>query len=174
MVRKIYLLIGIILLTSCDTKLRHLEMSKTPYLGDELRIDGYYYSNSALNGTGYIGVAVFYRDGFCIHTWAKIPVNHDTLNHIENDFLLNDAYLNKIKSAPGHIGVFQVMYPNITMEVWESKSWIFTHYGNIVNDTTFIINERRSNSSGNIIQEGLTYRFVQFSPKPDSTNIYVK
>jgi len=41
MVRKFYLLIGIILLiTSCVTKLRYLTMTKTPFWGDELRVDG--------------------------------------------------------------------------------------------------------------------------------------
>ena len=71
MVKKIYLLIGIILLTGCDTRLRELTMKKTPYFGDELRIDGYYYSDALHDqyaSKDNINVAVFYRDGFCIYT----------------------------------------------------------------------------------------------------------
>jgi len=40
MVKRTYLLVGIILLTSCMGKLRHLTMPKTSYWGDELRVDG--------------------------------------------------------------------------------------------------------------------------------------
>jgi len=172
MVKKIYLIIVILLLTSCDTKLRNLTIEKIPYLGSELRIDGYYHSNIDSEGN-IIGVAVFYRDGFCIHTWVT-PTNQDTLNYIENDILLNDAYINKMMKDPSHIGVFQIMYPNIQFEVWEFRSWPFTYYGSISNDTTFIINKRKINTSGKTYQENLTYRFKQFSPKPDSTSVYVK
>jgi len=178
MVKRIYLLIAAILLTSCVTWLdRDLRMKKIPYLGDELRIDGYYYSNieyySSLDGIrGSIGVAVFYRDGFCIYTEVS-PVNQDTLNYIENEFLLNKAYINKLKNNYGGLGVFQIMDTDIQFEVWLYKSDSQIHYGKIVNDTTFITNKRVS-MSNKTYPENLTYRFKQFSPKPDSTNVYVK
>jgi len=172
MVKSIYLLMGIILLTGCDTRLRNLTMKKTPYFGNELRIDGYYYSNPD-SYDGLINVAVFYRDGFCIHTNGN-PANQDTLSYIENEILLNDVYIAKLKNDPAHIGVFQITDTDIKFEVWEFKSWIFTHFGNIVNDTTFIINMRVDNRTNKSYPENLTYRFVQFSQKPDSTNVYVK
>jgi hypothetical protein len=61
-------------------------MKKTPYLGDELRVDGYYYSNPRY--ANVIGIAVFYKDGFCIHSWGKVT-SQDTLSYIENEILLN-------------------------------------------------------------------------------------
>jgi len=181
MVKRTYLLVGIILLTSCMGKLRHLTMPKTSYWGDELRIDGYYYSNSysyfSLDGNDpvYKDVALLYRDGFCIHTLVKVSqATQDTLNYIENEVLLNDILTTKMKNEPYHIGAFRIIYPDITMEIWELRDAIFTHHGKILNDTTFIINKRRSNRTGKIIQENLIYRFVQFGPKPDSTNNFVK
>ena len=173
MVKSIYLLMGIILLTGCDTRLHELTMRKTPYYGNELRIDGYYYSNMDEYNNS-ISVAVFYRDGFCINTHVDSPVNQDTLGYIENEILLNNTYIAKMKREPFHIGVFQIMYPDIQFEIWEFRSWPFTYSGNIVNDTTFIINKRMDNRAGKSYSENLTYRFKQFSQKPDSTNNFVK
>jgi hypothetical protein len=152
-------------------------MNKTPYFENKLRIDGYYYSNIAwydkyIDRT-YIGIAVFYRDGFCIHTWGE-PINHDTLGYIENDILLNDTYINKIKNEPTHIGVFQITYPDIQFEAWEFRTDPFSHFGTILNDTTFVIYKRFNNRTKQTYSENLTYRFKQFSPKPDSTNVWIK
>lgn len=44
MVTRFFLFIGIILLGSCSNKLDDIGMAKEPYTGNELRIDGYYYS----------------------------------------------------------------------------------------------------------------------------------
>lgn len=174
MVKKILLIIAVLLFGSCDTSLQYLTMFKTPYTGDDLRIDGYYYS-SPIN-ENYIRVAVFYRDGFCFHTSIN-PKNQDTLNCIENEILLNDAFISKLKNAPAHIGVFRIGNSLIEFEAWEYRSWTYTYFGKIINDTTFIINKRvyRSSSKSNITyDENTTYRFRQFSPKPDSTNVFIK
>jgi hypothetical protein len=146
-------------------------MKKTPYFGDELRIDGYYYSNIIYDC--YIGVAVFYRDGICIYTFAE-PTNQDTLNYIENEILLNEARINKMKNVPTDIGVFQIMYPNIQFEIWEYRTDPTSHFGKIINDTTFIINKWVNNRTKKTYSENQTYRFKQFSPKPDSTNVFIK
>jgi len=163
---------GILLLTGCDTKLRYLTMTKTPYFGDELRIDGYYYSTPDPYD-GQIGIAIFYRDGFFMHPWGK-PTHQDTLGYIENEILLNNAYIAKLKSDPDHIGVFQIMDPDIQFEIWQFRNETVSRFGKIVNDTTFIINKGVSNRTGKAFSENLTYRFQQFSQKPDSTNNFVK
>ena len=171
MVKRILIFITIVLFGSCSKKLFELAMAKTPYTGSELRIDGYYYSDLTLER--YINIAIFYRDGFCIHT-RIIPINQDTLTYIENEILLNTAFISKIKSIPGHIGVFQIMYPDIKFETWEARTATFSHFGKIVNDTTFIINKQVDNRTNTTYSENLTYRFKKFSPKPDSTNAFVK
>ncbi len=172
MVKKKLILITLILLTSCNTGLINLTIKKIPYLGDELRIDGYYYSDLDFNNN--LSAAVFYKDGFCIHTRIASPVNQDTLNYIENEILLNDKYIAKMKKDPFHIGVFQIIYPNIEFEVWEYKAWTFTYSGKIINDSTFIINKSICNENGKIYLENLTYRFKPFSSKPDSTNVWIE
>jgi hypothetical protein len=145
-------------------------MRKTPYAGNELRIDGYYYSNPYNENS--ICVAVLYRDGFCIHT--RITPDQDTLNHIENQILLNVALIDKLKNAPSHIGVFRIMYPDIVIEAWEYRNTTFSHYGEIVNDTTFIVRKQINNRTNDVYTQKLIYKFKQFSPKPDSANRYVR
>jgi hypothetical protein len=165
------ILAALMLFGSCDTDLRELRMSKESYTGDDLRIDGYYYSKRT--SAKDIGIAVFYRDGVCIHTWGT-PSDEDTLQYIENEILLNNAYISKIKKIPSHIGVFQITSPEMKFEIWEYRNTTFTHVGSIVNDTTFIINKRVHTRTGSTYSEKLTYRFKHFSPKPDSTNRFIK
>lgn len=175
MVIKLFSIVAVMLFScvSCEKELHKLSMTKAPYTGTELRIDGYYYSNLVF--TDRIGIAIFYRDGVCINTWVK-PVNQDTLSYIENEILLNSAFINKIKSIPTHIGVFQIKTKSIEFETWEAGRDIitFSHYGEILNDTTFLITKQVNNDSGKSYSEKLTYRFRQFSPKPDSTNNFIK
>ena len=171
MVKKYHILIAVFLLTGCYTTLHDLTMTKTPYFGDEVRVDGYYYST--IRQGNYIGVAVFYGDGFCIHTWIE-PTNQDFLQQIENEILLNNTVINRIKEIPTNIGVFQIMYPDIQFEIWEYRTDPTTFFGTILNDTTFIINKRVNNRIKKTYQLNLTYRFKQFSPKPDSTNVWIK
>ena len=173
MVKKICLSISLVLLLiGCDTKRRYLTMNKAPYNGDELRIDGYYYSNPRYEN-GPIRVAVFYPDGFCFFIGVE-PKGTDTLSYIENEILLNDSYISKLKREPDHIGVFEVAYPDIVIEAWETKSIIFRWHGEIVDETTFLIKEAKSNRTNKVEQQNLTFRFVEFSPKPNSSNDFTR
>ena len=84
MVMRSFLLIAIVLLGSCSKKLYDLTMTKTPYPGNELRVDGFYYSTPTSEKD--IGIAVFYKNGVCIHMFTRID-SHDTLDFIENEIL---------------------------------------------------------------------------------------
>lgn len=158
---------------SCDKELHELSMSKTPYTGDELRIDGYYYSNQTT--TNDINIAVFYRDGVCIHMFAQIE-GQDTLCFIENEILLNESLMSTLWNMPTDIGLFKIETEAIELETWVAGRDIttFSFYGEILNDTTFLVTKWINNDSGKSYSENLTYRFKQFIPKPDSTNNFIK
>lgn len=47
------------------------------------------------------------------------------------------------------------------------------HYGEILNDTTFILKTINS-KNGKVVRENMTYKFKQLSPKPDSTCVDIK
>jgi hypothetical protein len=173
MIIRFFTVISILLFTSCEKELYDLSLDKNPYRGDELRIDGYYYSN--LTSAIDIGVAVFYRDGICINVFSHIE-GSDTTNFIENEILLNESLISSFMNTPTHIGVFQINKESIEFETWEAGRDIitFSNYGKIFNDTTFLITKQVNNDSGKSYSENLTYRFKQFSPKPDSTNNFIK
>jgi hypothetical protein len=175
MVIRLFSFIAIMLFScvSCEKKLYELSMAKTPYTGNELRIDGYYYSNPTTENN--IGIAVFYRDGVCMHLFER-PESQDTLDFIENEILLNNTLMSRLWSTPSNIGVFQINEKSIEFETWIAGRDIttFSHFGEILNGTTFLLTKWTNNDQGKSYSVNLTYRFKQFSPKPDSTNNFVK
>lgn len=167
-----FLTVILFLCISCEKELHKLNMTKTPYTGNELRIDGYYYSN--LTSADDIGLAVFYRNGVCINVFTRIK-GQDTLRFIENDILLNKSFISTFMNTPTNIGLFIINSESIEYETWEAGRDIitFSNYGKILNDTTFLITKQVNNDSGKSYSEKLTYRFRKFSPKPDSTNNFI-
>ena len=159
--------------SSCEKELHELSLSKTPYSGDELRVDGYYYSN--LTSVDDIAIAVFYRDGVCFNVYTRIE-SQDTLNFIEKDILQDKSIISTFVSTPTNIGVFKIKEKSIEFETWEAGRDIitFSNYGKILNDTTFLITKQVNNDSGKSYSEKLTYRFRQYSPKPNCTNTFIK
>lgn len=173
MVVRLCLFISIILFESCERKVFDLRMTKREYMENGLRIDGYYYSSPTSHGT--TGVAVFYRDGVCLHTFTRLK-GKDTLGFIEKSILLNENLMSDFWNTPNKIGVFQVKNETIEFETWDATRDIttFSHLGEILNDTTFSLKRRVNNDIGKVFPLNLTYRFQQFSPKPDSTNTFIK
>lgn len=171
--RLIFIAVLLLSCACCEKEFHKLRMPKTPYTGNELRIDGYYYSNKTKDNN--IGIALFYRDGVCMHLFER-PESPDTIGFVENDILLNNTLLSRLWSTPSNIGVFQINKTTIEFETWMAGRDIitFSHYGQILNDTTFLLTKWTNNDSGKSYSEKLTYRFRQFSPKPDSTNTFIK
>lgn len=170
---RIFLVSIMFLVLSCEKKLYDLGMEKIPYDGNELKINGYYYSTPDSNGD--IGLAVFYRDGFCIHMFLDIN-SKDTLHYIENKYLLDNAFIIDIKQTPNWIGVFQIDNSKIEYETWVAMRHIptFSYYGEILNDTTYKLTKWIANDIDVTYPLELTYKFKKFDFKPDSTNTFIK
>ena len=152
-------------------------MTRSPYTGNELRIDGYYYSNSIeeYGPPAQRGLAVFYRNGVCIHALVRIE-SPDTLTFLENNVLLNEAWMSRMRNRPEFIGVFQINRQELEFETW-MKEWdfiTFSYHARALNDTTFFLSTWKNNQTGTSYAENSTYHFKPFSPKPDSTCVYIK
>ena len=158
-------------------------MDRVPYSGTELKTNGYYYSNLRSNGRN-ISVAIFYRNGFCIHsimdvTYSNFEVKskQDTLEYIKRTLFEDKSVIQRFLNEPTSIGVFRIEGKDIEFETWENgyNVLIFSNYGKILNDSTFLINKYVQNQRCRKEQAvNLTYKFVEYSPKPDSISSFIK
>ena len=174
-----YLILATLLLTlsSCyeifmgkdDT----LTMSRTSYTGNQLKIDGYYYLKDSASYKRVSLATFFYNNGVL-----------EDIGGASESLEKYDAYISSIVGKfkgekKGNVGVFIIQDKNINFEKLELTQPIkaYTYTGTIINDTTFHITESYRLLRGKkteLTSENLTYYYHKFSPKPDSTNLYVK
>jgi hypothetical protein len=138
------------------------------YDGNQLRTDGYFYQ-IAYNGVKY-NSHFFYRNGVLLVTGDLGETLEEMDKVIKKDYV-NDLWYKKNKYL---WGVFAVNGERITMN---TLSQDYPHYGfvdegKILNDTIFHIT--KFSSDGEIRERDEVYHFRAFSPKPDSTNVYIK
>lgn len=149
-----------------------LTLAKQPYNGNSLRLDGYYYFLQ--NGNVYSSY-FFYRNGVVINGEAADPNSPDPIAFMDTVFS-SESFADQIKRGKTRWGVFQIQGDSIVFERWllsEGGLPIGRFYGNIINDTTFIITKREHPYSGKEYQQNDLYHFHAFSPKPDSTNVFI-
>lgn len=161
------------LFIGCHKRKLHLPLQD--YLGNQLRIDGYYYSPSIENSDIIDATYFLYRNG--------IIINGKGFNEIDRigweQSWVNGNKLESISRYKYYYGVFIIEGSNIKIESWTNINIPETYVveGNILNDSTFhITSNYRLSKSGK--KRGLTeldeiYHFKQFSPKPDSTNSFI-
>ncbi len=146
-----------------------LTLSKEPYTGNQLRIDGYYYlmDDYRINATYF-----FYQNGIIIHRGGWI---NNSLEELEKNF--QTINWDKIKSNKLKWGVFNIDSNKISFERWYPSSGgglpVYIRSGNIQNDTTFTITKSIHSKTGKEEKEYEVYHFKAFSPKPDSTNSFI-
>lgn len=152
-----------IILSACKDD--ELMLQRTPYIGNELRIDGYYYEQ-AYNCTS---VKFSYRNGVLLVAGGYLSYNIDS---VEKQLL--NSY-EKIKHSKISWGVFVIKGSTIEYSFWDTSVGgglpTYKSIGYIENDTTFCIT-RTINKEGSIFKRNDVYHFKQFSPKPDSTGAY--
>jgi len=140
-----------------------LSLPRVPFTGNDVRTNGYYYCYWKSNNSSvmdYTTVFFLYRNGIILSAGSFESIN---LNVVENELL--GRYNLLVKNKIGW-GVFWVAGNVIEYEQWTTSVGgglpIFKNRYNIENDTTLI------NPYGRV------YHFRQFSPKPDSTNTFIK
>jgi hypothetical protein len=149
-------------LSCCCKKLSYenLSLNKQDFKDNSIQTDGYYYVIKEENG-GSSNFFFLYRNGF-FHTRS---INDTTISNI-------DMYIKNLKDEGFQFnwGLFQVVEDKITIEKWdiisgECKQPTNTNEGKILNDTTIQIS---------LFNRNEIYKFRKFTPKPDSTNSYIK
>lgn len=174
-------IILIMIVSSCKKMFEdeELSMERVDYTGTELRTDGYYYYryqyyNSREDSLYDKFIPWFlYRNGVwlygCVYDYSK-------MEEVEKKFE-DGSFYDLCKDDKLSWGVFQISDSVIEFEGWESGEYIsrptVKQYAKIVNDTTFCMCSKRPQKGENV-KLGDDFHFKQFSPKPDSTNSFIK
>ncbi len=165
--------VAILLFGGCDKLFKddELTMTKTPYTGNELRIDGYYYQMSSVDGS-FDDTYFLYRDGIVL-SCGGTPLEESPFDFMER--LLNGQNVTYQKEKSGW-GVFNIQDSTIAIERWyplEGGLPAGLSEGVILNDTTFLITSLTRMKTGEVYERNDLYHFHAFSPKPDSTNTFI-
>lgn len=178
----IILISAVIVISSCGGFLElfddELSLKKESFNGNQLRLDGFYYReklDQKYNSTSY-DFYYLYKDGTLFYVSSK------DFNYYKRE----DFNLNGFQKENYNWGVFQVKEDSIVFEKWTAGevSKVLLYSGRVLNDTTFMINEGYGSNERKKIKEirakniekkhETYYHFKQYSPKPDSTNRFVK
>jgi hypothetical protein len=157
-------LLSILAFSCCEDE--ELTFKKTAYTGNEIRTDGCYYRVMSPDSTKAV-YSFFYRNGVLL-TFIDSK-NIDSLKGFEN--------LQSMKKWKTNWWVFNVQDSILTIQgwgdPWGSTRPLITSYSKILNDTT-IQGIKSINSRTGEWESNLIVRFRKFSPKPDSTNVFIK
>lgn len=160
----------LISLLSCEKVFddTELSMKRTNYDGTELRTDGYYFYQKA----DKFHPLFISRNGVFIRGYTYELSSAD---QVEESFK-NGVFYENIKNDKTRWGVFNITEKAIEFEGWAPngglKHTTSIEYGEIIDDTTFCI--YKEHIYGNDEERNSLYHFKQFSPKPDSTNSFIK
>lgn len=145
-----------------------LSIQRIPYLGTELRVNGYYYYEY----DNMVSIYFLFRNGVFLLGGS---FEKEMLNEREGRFM-NGDYYSTIKDLKTVWGVFFISNKEILIERWHPhnvKNKVYLHKGIILNDSTFNITSVYHQQE-NISNFSQTFLFKTFSPKPDSTNSFIK
>jgi hypothetical protein len=144
-----------------------LSMQRIDYVGNELRIDGYYYSYAQNGNT--TAIYFLYKNGIILSLGGYLTQD---LDNIEKKIP------NKDFKSKDHWGVFIVNKNTIQYEKWVGSTGfsacLYKCTGYIENDTTIHFTESYYSERNETKQIDEVWHFKQFDNKPDSTNVYIK
>lgn len=175
--KKIRYLILLLSLSSCEIELEDMYLTRQNYESDILRIDGYYYSIEPDSNSVAL-CYFFYKNGISYYYSEKYYNSLSKLEEIIRSF--NSSKIHQ-KYAFGW-GVFNIIDSTILIEEYVqsalNKKLTAIFSGEILNDTTFTLNERykldENGKKYDVYEFDATYHFRQYPIKPDSTNKYIK
>ena len=173
MKRIIFILHIVLLFIGCkglfDRKDDELSFVKTPNTSDKIRLDGYYYKYIVPDK---VGIRIYYQNGIVYSTSKFNDIKsfekkaNDGRNEITRESIKIQWGLYLIKEDSIFTNGLGIVSGDLHFSETFSK-------GIILNDTTILFKETKF-SNGYIDSYNDTLHFKQFSPKPDSTNVFIK
>ena len=147
--------------------------NREDYIGDQLRIDGLYHQ---ISSDGYIrNVQFFYRNGIKL----DIQVNDDIKDPSDLYSILTQEKIEYHRKRKYFWGIFKINDNDFLSEQWDTPIdgnyvLIMTMTGEILSDTCFMITKYVHSQAGVFESLNAKWYFYPYSPKPDSTNIFIK
>lgn len=146
-------------------------LTREEYSGDEIRTDGYYY-NYYTQGSDLASITILYRNGVVID-----GIGGSSLLEFENRFS-NGTFYKNVSKMKDVWGIYRVEDNRIMIETIVAMGGFnriaYTDYGEILNDTTIHFYKHKESYKNIFKNMNDTLHFKQFSPKPDSTNVFIK
>lgn len=148
-----------------------LSLQRTPYTGNELKINGYYYNISKdYLDQDFFSIYFLFRNGIIRYGGS----NTFTLEEYEKKVINSN-----IVEGKAVWGVFRIDRNIIKYESWYSapsgKGYpVFIKEGKILNDSTFHITVSYRTDGSDRIEEDELYHFKPFSVKPDSISKWIE
>jgi hypothetical protein len=151
-----------------------LNIEKTNYFGNQLKIRGYYLEQLPMATEPYVDIKFFYEHGVILGYQGS---NNEDINSGIVDI---DRINTGLKSKAAW-GLFHISGNMIEIEQWTpSATGCFNTWyeqGEILNDTSFVINRVEYRNGGvaeRVETVNQVYRFYKLDTKPDSTNTFIK
>ena len=171
---KIYYFLSFFLFCSCDKLLNDdvLSLNKKDIIFPMLRLDGCFFE--PYGAENKCSVIILYRNGVYLHWNDGVEISE--LNNISNYFN-NNELLHKIKNVKFAWGIVKIENNIIKTERWYPSQRPLKAYiksGIILNDSTFVLNSSIRSDGSDFETISQTYYFKKYSPKPDSTNSFVR
>ena len=163
--RVLILCLLLVSIVSCGED-EELQLQRVAYTGNEIRTDGCYYQVTRTDSTLAVYL-FFYRNGVLISFADNANLN--SLDEFEN--------LQSVKNWKTNWRVFNIKDSIITTQGW-GDPWghrrpLVTGYAKIINDTTILWYKQENTRTGTYEYNSVV-NFRKFSPKPDSTNVFIK
>lgn len=167
MVRFIVFISMLVVLDSCVLDHR-ISMTQTQNETNALRLDGIYLHEDSLN---IVDMFFLYQDG-TILSRGSIQKNKLESKLAQLEISTDEKY----KSMKFLWGRYTIVREKIKIEKWaisDKPYRVYIKEGQILNDSTFVIN-KLSNAKGKLLRNMTeTYRFRKTGSKPDSNNKWV-
>jgi hypothetical protein len=157
----IFIALGTLTFSKCEKE--ELSLKRIDFNGNEIRLDGFYYNEPNKAHFFLYRNGVFFDGGTGFN--GSLVDMEKFHSNIEN---YKTAY-----EVPYFWGVFRISTGEIQFAKWVSSDefgrYTTTQFnGKIINDTTLLINHPAEMIGSD------TFYFHRFSPKPDSTNNFIK
>ena len=138
-----------------------------PYTGNQLRMNGYYYRIASHNNV-ISHPLILYSNGVVLYASSGAGNTIEEMDEIVRKYYVEGTRIRNNKYVWGvfFIDSNQTIRMHFLYQDYPHREYV--DEGVILNDTTFHIT-KSSNGNRNDM-----YHFRQFSPKPDSTNVFIK